>query len=109
MTSSISLNEAPSETRIEGTPILAMKKSMTPRKGPTRITANAIHLFAGSLVRGAILARRCEENAACPGAIPFNEIAATLGSAVVGDVAIENFIPDKQISKLSNKRNSLLC
>jgi hypothetical protein len=60
-------------------------------------------------VRGAILARGREENAACPGAIPFNDIAATLESAVVGDVAIENFIPSQQISKSSNKKNSLLC
>jgi hypothetical protein len=82
---------------------------MTPRKGPTRITANAIHLFAGSLVRGAILARGREEYAACPGAIPFNDIAATLVSTVVGDVAIENFIPTEQLSNSNNKKNSLLC
>src|SRR6202043_3250269 len=48
MTSSISLNEAPREVRMEGTPILAIKKSMTPRNGPTRMTARAIHLLAGS-------------------------------------------------------------
>jgi hypothetical protein len=61
-------------------------------------------------VRGAILAQGREENPVCTGAIPpFNDIAATLVSTAVGDVAIENFIPSEQVSKSSNKKNSLLC
>ena len=32
---------------MEGIPILAIKKSITPRNGPTRIIASEIHLLAG--------------------------------------------------------------
>ena len=92
---------------MEGTPILAMKKSMTPRKGPTRITANAIHLLAGSLLGRAL--RALAENAAFLGAILFGERVAIPEPLAVADVAIENFIPDEQLSKLSDKKNSLSC
>jgi hypothetical protein len=48
MTSSISLNDAFRETRMEGIPMLAMKKSMQPRSGPTKMIIKAIHRFPES-------------------------------------------------------------
>src|SRR5580693_2396224 len=92
MTSSISLNEAPKEVRIEGTPILAIKKSITPRNGPTRMTASATHLLAGSRLGDARGARRRLEMKAASGLKLFNDSvdAAESEGAAVG--AIDNFI-----------------
>src|ERR1700741_3026649 len=109
MTSSISLNDAPKEVRIEGMPILAIKKSITPRNGPIRMTANAIHLFAGSLLRGASGARRrFERDPEDPDSIRFNKSVATPESGGGAAAAIDNFISMKAVAERSNKKNSLL-
>src|SRR5271155_3827625 len=97
MTSSISLNEAPKEERMEGTPILAIKKSMTPRNGPTRMIASAIHLLVGSLLGRTTGARRSFTRVSDPDSNSFNESAATPESEGVAVAAIDSFITVEQL------------
>src|ERR1700730_9226439 len=93
MTSSISLNEAPREVRMEGTPILAIKKSMTPRNGPTRMTARAIHLLVGSRwERASGGVRRWFERVSDLGSNRFNESLAIPESEGRVGAAIDSFI-----------------
>src|SRR6202035_5120527 len=107
MTSSISLKEAPRAKRMEGTPMLAMKKSMTPRRGPTRIMAKAIHLFTGAFTSFAV-ARGCRLDETA-GFNRLRESTEPLESERTVPETVERFMRLQNIAARSDKKNSLFC
>jgi hypothetical protein len=76
--------------RMEGMPILAIKKSITPRKGPTRITASEIHLLAGVFSRSRDRTPRGLEGLLSSGR--FSESVATRESEEVSAGAVISFM-----------------
>jgi hypothetical protein len=77
---------------MEGNPILAIKKSITPRNGPTRIIASEIHLLAGVFFCSPNRTRGGLEGLLSSGSNRFGKSVATPESEEVLAAAVISFI-----------------
>jgi hypothetical protein len=75
-----------------GTPILAIKKSITPRNGPTRITASEIHLLASAFSWTSDRTRRGFEGLLSSDSNRFSEGVAALASGEAFAGAVTSFM-----------------
>ena len=87
---------------MEGIPILAIKKSITPRNGPTRIIASEIHLLAGAFFCSLSRTRGGLEGLLSSGSNRFSDSVATPESEEVSAGAVISFMS-------VNRSNTLLA